>query len=132
MKLHFPWDQIAKLLEELTTATTARPLYGADTGKGLWLVGDHGVYMMANTTDGIHNRARKKDAKHFVVYARECDPDKLHFDAWWANKQASFGGDDGIEFFALADIEAFAAGKPAFLVAECTRDQIVLTATYRS
>lgn len=46
MKLHFSWTQIEKALEEVRTASTARPLYEEETGKGLWLVGDEGVYLM--------------------------------------------------------------------------------------
>src|SRR5262245_55604034 len=112
MKLHFPWNEIEMALQEVRTAATARPLYGKDTGKGLWLVGDEGVYFMPNTTDGIHHKCRSKSDPLLVVYARECDPNKLAFDTWWANKRASFGGDDGVEFLELADIEKFAAGKP--------------------
>ena len=46
MKLHFPWNEIEKLIEEVDTATIARTLYEEETGKGLWLVGDQGVYLM--------------------------------------------------------------------------------------
>jgi hypothetical protein len=128
MKLHFPWDEIHEALQEVRTATAARPLYGKDTGKGLWLVGDQGVYFMPNTTDGIHHKSRTKGDPLLVVYARECDPTTLAFDTWWANKRASFGADDGIAFFTLADIETFAACKPKYLVAEFTPTRIVLSA----
>jgi hypothetical protein len=128
MKLHFPWNEIHEALQEVRTATTARPLYGKDTGKGLWLVGDEGVYFMPNTTDGIHHKPRTKGEPLLVVYARECDPTALNFDIWWANKRASFGGDDGVAFFTLADVEKFAACKPKYLVAEFTATQIALSA----
>jgi hypothetical protein len=89
------------------------------TGKGLWLVGDQGVYLMPNTTDGPRAASRKPGDGNFVVYARECDPTKLEFDTWWANKRASFGGDDGVEFIAMADIEQLIAGRsPAGAVAD--------------
>lgn len=123
MKLHFPWNEIEKAMEEVRTASAPRPLYGEETGKGLWLVGDHGVYFMPNTTDGIHHKARQKDEKMLAVYAKECDPNKLDFDTWWNNKGASFGGDDGVEFFALAEIEKFGTEKPKYLVAEFTPEQ---------
>jgi hypothetical protein len=45
---------------------------GEITGKGLWLVGDQGVYLMPNT-DG---------KTRTIAYARECDPTKLEFDEW--------------------------------------------------
>jgi Protein of unknown function (DUF3085) len=95
MKLHFPWAEVSKALGELRTAPGIRTLYGTTTGPGLWLVGDQGVYLMPNTTA----------TKRTIVYARECDPTKLDFETWWANKDASFGGDDGVEFIYLNDID---------------------------
>ena len=99
MKLHFPWADVSKALDEVRSATGIRPLYGTDTGPGLWLVGDQGVYLMPNTTG----------TKRTIVYARECDPTKLDFETWWANKRASFGGDDGVEFVDLKDIDRLVA-----------------------
>src|SRR3984885_946579 len=75
MKLHFPWADVSKALDEVRSATGIRPLYGTDTGPGLWLVGDQGVYLMPNTTG----------TKRTIVYARECDPTKLDFETWRAN-----------------------------------------------
>jgi hypothetical protein len=49
-----------------------KSLYGAETGPGLWVVGDHGVYLMSNA-------AAKASA---IVYANGCDPTKLPFDTW--------------------------------------------------
>ncbi len=126
MKLHFPWREIEKLLTEVTTAKTARPLYGEETGKGLWLVGDQGVYLMANTTDGDVNSNHKQGDKQFVVYAEECDPTKLPFEEWWQNKRASFGGDDGVQFFPLADILAYRNNHPTHLVVEFEGDDIAI------
>lgn len=109
MKLHFPWDEIEKLIEEVDTAKAAQPLYGEDTGKGLWLVGDHGVYLMPNTADGVHHSKLGKDDRRLVAYARECNPDTMEFDDWWENKRRSFSGDDGVEFLDLKEIQALAA-----------------------
>ena len=39
-----------------------------------------------------------------IAYSVECDPSKS--DDWWHIKRAAFGGDDGVEFISLADIEA--------------------------
>lgn len=129
MNLHFPWKNLAPLFEEIDTATTARELYGAVTGKGFFIVGDDGVYLMANTTDGIHHSAKDKP---LVVYARECDPTKLDFDTWWAAKQASWGGDDGVEYLEAEDIRAMGKNPPepgmipADLVIEFTGDQMAI------
>lgn len=110
MKLTFSWKDLQKAFEELDTAQTARPHYGCtDPVKGLWLVGDQGVYLMPNTSDGIHHKA---DGPRVVVYARECNPDTMPFDTWWANKQATFGGDDGVEFVDADNLRALAAQMP--------------------
>ncbi|WP_409562700.1 DUF3085 domain-containing protein [Hyphomicrobium sp. MC8b] len=116
MDLHFNWTALQRAFEELDTAQTARPLYDRDTGKGLWLVGDHGVYLMPNTVDGCHHASA---GGRVVVYADECNPSALDFDTWWTNKRASFGGDDGCEFIDIAPIRALAANppKPRFAVA---------------
>lgn len=109
MKLHFPISQIRTGLEELKTAKTVKPLYERETGAGFWLVGDDGVYLMPNTTDGTHHG---KGGKPFIIYAKECDPTVLPFDTWWENKRASFGGDDGVDFIARDEIENLLANAP--------------------
>lgn len=105
MKLHFAIDEIKKAIEEIKSGKTARDLYGEKTGKGFWLVGDQGVYLMPNTSDGALAIAKRPKENLFVVYAKECDPIKLEFDTWWENKQESYGGDDGCDFIPLSDIE---------------------------
>ena len=74
---------------------------------GLLIVGDHGVYWMPNTTDGILHQAGEK----IIVYARECDPRTLPFDTWWEAKNSTWGGDDGCEFLNNADVMAL-SGTP--------------------
>lgn len=109
--LTFPWSKVAKLIVEIDTATTARPLHGRDTGKGFWLVGDEGVYLMANTTDGKLHR-RRSDYKISPVYADQCDPTRMHFDQWWEAKRTLYGGDDGVDFFPLTGLETILADPP--------------------
>ena len=99
MRLHFPWAKVAKALAEVRTGTDIRTLYGAVTGPGLWLVGDEGVYLMPNT----------KAKARTIVYARECDPTRLDFETWWANKRRGFGGGDGVDFIALENVDSSAA-----------------------
>jgi hypothetical protein len=98
----FPWPEVAKALDELRAATVVRPLYEQVTGKGLWLAGDDGVYLMPNAAAPTRT----------IVYAKECDPTKLEFDDWWQVKRATFGGDDGIEFISIEEIERISAGLP--------------------
>ena len=110
MDLHFSWSEVDKLLDEVRAAKTANILYDEVTGKGLWLVGDHGVYLMANTKDGPREKAKKKDDKAFVVYAKECNPDTT--EDWWDAKRATFGGDDGVDFISLAEMENLISKPP--------------------
>lgn len=110
MQLNFPWTGIETLLEEIRSAKTVKPMYKRKTGKGFWLVGDQGVYLMANTSDGPLYKDRKDDERYFVVYAEECNPDKVP--EWRDVKRASFGGDDGTEFISIEDIEKLKADPP--------------------
>jgi hypothetical protein len=117
--LTFPVGRVLAAVTEAYRDPQPRTLYGEETGPGLWLVGDEGVYLMPNT-----------NAKpRWIVYARECDPTKLPFDTWWENKQATFGGGDGIEFIAakdiMKDLHEFNKqhGVPRFFHVEITADK---------
>lgn len=125
MKLHFLWPEVAKLLDEVRAAAKAKSLYGKKTGKGLWLVGDQGVYLMPNT---------EFEGKPNVVYAEECDPDKV--DDWWGVKRASFGGDDGVEFIGLAEIDGLLVPadkglRPEALVIDISSEQFTITIEWK-
>lgn len=63
---------------------------------GLWLVGDHGVYLLSNGESGA-------DKPPEAVYAHGCDP-RLNADFYRA-KNSWFGADDGTEFLPLEDLE---------------------------
>jgi len=116
--LLFPWPEVLKAVNETRSARSVQTLYREETGPGLWLVGDHGVYLMSNT-------AAKASA---IVYAHRCDPTKFPFDTWWEKKQATFGGGDGVEFISLTDIETLLTqfqeqhGPPRFFYVAITPD----------
>lgn len=78
-----------------------------DNTPGLILVGDEGVYFLSNAgnleKDGI--------GKLPLAYAHECNPDELDADTVWDNKRASFGDDDGCEFFPLDEIRQWLASE---------------------
>lgn len=92
LPLTFPNADLKRLLADADRQwpTGVLPLYGEVTGRGWWLVGDEGVYLM-------HNGLRVHE-KPNVVYAVECDPTTLDFDSWWNMKRSTWGGDDGCEF----------------------------------
>jgi hypothetical protein len=110
--LSFPLEKVRDVLDRgRTDAAThggfRNPYYGLRPGEGelpgLWLVGDHGVYLMSNgkLPDG---------ARPLVVYAEQCDPTTS--DDWFHIKRATFGGDDGVEFLDGAYLEAMMAASP--------------------
>lgn len=84
------------------------PHYGTRPGEGekpgVWLVGDEGVYLMANGKLAEGQRP-------FVIYAEECDP-KTNPDHWHY-KRRHFGADDGIEFFDAAMLVSLIRAAPA-------------------
>jgi hypothetical protein len=69
------------------------PHYGLRPGEGevpgLWLVGDHGVYIMSNGKLAAGERP-------LVLYSEQCHPNGNP--DWYDYKRRHFGGDDGIEF----------------------------------
>ena len=75
----------------------------SDEQPGLWLVGDHGVYLCSNgkLADG---------ARPLIAYAEECDPNTC--DDWFEVKRRTFGGDDGVEFLEAKQLEAMMAARP--------------------
>lgn len=110
--LSFPLEKVREVLDRGRADAEANggfrnPYYGLRPGEGeqpgLWLVGDHGVYLMSNgkLPDG---------SRPLVVYAEECDPTTN--DDWFHVKRATFGGDDGVEFFDGVHLEAMMTASP--------------------
>ena len=92
-------DRIALLEEEIAEHGIALSARSGDVdqaliGPGLILVGDQGVYLMAN----VANETVIKAGVPHVAYAAEVNPETLPFDSWWEAKRASFGPDDGTVF----------------------------------
>lgn len=106
MKLNFARGGVERLLVHVRNATSHRASYGREPLAGLWLVGDQGVYLMSSGEPVM-----ERDGGH-VVYARECNPDRMAFDDWWATKRRSFGGDDGVEVLPLAAVTEALATYP--------------------
>lgn len=110
--LSFPLTSVREVIARSRTDAETNggfrdPYYGLRPGKdekpGLWLVGDHGVYLMSNgkLLDG---------AKPLVVYAEECDPSTN--DDWFDVKRRTFGGDDGADFIDAEQLEPMMAAAP--------------------
>ena len=98
MHLTFKNDALKVLLADAQAKwpNGTRASYGQEDNppKGFWIVGDEGVYLMHNG----RGAEGSEDTKAVVAYAAECNPKAMEFDDWWANKRATFGGDDGVDF----------------------------------
>ena len=94
-----PPERRALLEHELHSEGGAWSATEADTDPakvpaGLFLVGDHGIYLMAN----IPIKDVKSSGISHVCYAREADPNTMDSETLYNAKTAIFGGDDGVEF----------------------------------
>ena len=78
----------------IALSARAEDLDQALIGPGLILVGDEGVYLMAN----VPSETVLAAGVPHVAYAEEVNPKTLPFDTWWEAKRASFGPDDGTVF----------------------------------
>ncbi len=112
MSLSFPISAIRAVIARGETDAEANggfrnPHYGLEPGKdekrGLWLVGDQGIYVMSNGR--LH-----PDARPLVVYAEECDPGKDG--DWFHTKRRIYGGDDGVDFIDADSLEALMSASP--------------------
>lgn len=86
--------------------------------KRLMFVGDHGVYLMSE----------HRDHELEVVYAKGLNPNVDEFDDWWSLKQASFGGDDGVDYIDVNDdlIESLKNSKNTYMFIDVTPTQFTL------
>ncbi|MCP1674379.1 hypothetical protein J2T57_001481 [Natronocella acetinitrilica] len=75
---------------------------------GLHLVGDSGVYLMSNGEPRQLVAPGSKES--LCAYAVGIDPEAFDFDGWWERKREVFGGDDGVEFLPLDNLEALLKG----------------------
>ncbi|WP_159952659.1 DUF3085 domain-containing protein [Rhizobium sp. 18065] len=110
--LSFPIASVREVIARGLTDAQANggfrnPHYGLQPGKdetpGIWLVGDHGIYLMSNGK-------LPEGARPMVLYADECDPRSN--DDWFTVKRSTYGGDDGIDFLDAEQIEAMMAASP--------------------
>lgn len=69
-------------------------------GRGFWIVGDQGVYLMHN---GKSHEVAENEMQP-VVYAVECNPN-TDPDGWFDTKRSTFGGDDGVDFIEAETIQ---------------------------
>ena len=80
--------------------------------RGLWLVGDTGVYLMSNGSPPVSEkgdvlkRGGDTDVARLVAHAEGCDPMHDSLEAWWPIHSAIAGGDDFAITIPIAMIDA--------------------------
>jgi len=124
-----PEDRIALLEGEMAEhgialSATSEDLDPGLIGPGLILVGDQGVYLMANL---LNEQVKAVGIPH-VAYAAEVNPETLLFEIWWEAKRDSFGADDGTVFLSEEFIGPALSRVPAegaFLL-DVSPDQIAI------
>jgi hypothetical protein len=90
--LAFDFDEVAKLVDHARAAEERMPGMSRETD--VVLVGDRGVYFMSAGRPAL---TKEGGDGNKVVYAQGCNPETDDFDSWWAIKNETFGGDDGVE-----------------------------------
>jgi hypothetical protein len=110
--LRFDLTIVRRLLDHTRNSHEWMPTYrGAHAEPGLWLVADHGVYLMSNGQPAIDAKGHPipvgdtSRARRLIAMAEGCDPEVDAFDDWWAIHNALQGGNDFLEFVPLEDVD---------------------------
>ena len=92
-RLEFYAREVEVLLLHALNAKRHRSIYSTEDAEGprLWLVGDHGVYLMSNGDPIL----QVDGGDSAVAYAIGINPRLNEF--WWDAKQSVYGGDDGAD-----------------------------------
>lgn len=97
-KLSFNAKNLSALLDHSFSCTEHKITFTGDSGPGLLICGDSGVYCMSTGNPAIPDPERNSPNK--VVCAEGCDPLK-NADDWWDVKRRTWGGDDGVDFISF-------------------------------
>ena len=100
---------------------TADDVDPAKIPAGLWLVGDHGIYLMSNGRPPL--RPEAGESLNIVAHAPEADP-RINPEGWWEAKRTSFGN-DGVVFLELPFVEGLIArGRDGRVCVDITPAQV--------
>lgn len=102
-KVHFDKALVEELLLHSVMASERAGVFGeakrADGSytPGLWLVGDHGIYLMSNgrPLPKNPNHPEKSTFANLIAFAEESNPEKDPT-GFYDAKESIFGGDDGV------------------------------------
>lgn len=97
----FPMNRVMQLIEHVIGSEKFyHPYFTQWHEPGLFLVGDHGVYLMSNGVPKMPDP--KRTDIWFLAYAKGFDPDKD--ECYYQNKVDVWGGDDGLKFLPIEDV----------------------------
>ena len=119
----------ASLEDGISFEATADDVDPAKIPAGIWLVGDQGVYIMANV-DNDEVIAKRGEGEH-VTYAAEVNPHLLP-DEWYDAKRDSFGPDDGCMFLSAETMQGWADSGSVELLMNLTPEEIAIYGAKRS
>lgn len=98
--LRFDRATVWRLVDHAQNATDTLPSYSDRRRiRGLWLVGDLGIYLMSNGSPPIYSdgkvsiKARRKNNDRLVAYASVCGLE-VEFERWWPLHNAVANGSD--------------------------------------
>jgi hypothetical protein len=109
--LKFDLAIVRRLVDHARSAPQSLPYYGGTHAEpALWLVGDHGVYLMSNGepplgADGQLITGDAKGVRRLNAPAVGCDPEADAFENWWPVHNAIAGGDDFVQMLPLEDFD---------------------------
>src|SRR5882672_7090735 len=89
VRLKFDLATVQRLVDHARNAPRSLPYYGGTRADpALWLVGDHGVYLMSNGqpplgADGQLITGDAKGVRRLNALAVGCDPEVDAFESWW-------------------------------------------------
>jgi len=120
--LKFDAVDALQLLQHSERSPKHSPTYGdPDSAKaGLWLVHDHGVYLMSNGEPGWMVKKTSPNGlhqidSHKVTYAETCNPDRD--EDYYENARYLVGGDDFGQYVPASMIRTALGGKDGWMPA---------------
>ena len=108
--LKFDVAIVRRLADHARRCDEFGPYYGGTRAEAaLWLVGDHGVYLMSNGRPPIDENGNQwvegAGVPMMSAPALGCDPNVDPFETWWPVHGAIAGGDDFVTMIPLEDID---------------------------
>jgi len=126
MKLTFEKVAVRRLIDHARSCKAHRKAMGkGETGPGLWLVVDHGIYLISNGLPGLQRTGEHQ------AFAQEANPQVMPEDAWYQAKREAAGPHDSVDFVPADLVERGLLRDDAFVI-DLTPDEytVVLPAPF--